>query len=175
MEMQIHIPSCDQYAIALSAWQHRACAICSLWMLLKWHDNNLEITPEELLRKGLAESAYIEGTGWKHSGIVSLAHTFGLELEFAKKFFTTPEDKKIGLGLIDNSLRSGKPVLISIYSHLTPTRGGHMPVIVGYTEVDETIDTYIIQDPDGTFRGHTYELGRDELLANWRGGLIWVK
>lgn len=175
MEMRIDIPVCDQYAITLSVWQHRACAICSLWMLLKWNDKTLYITPEELLEKGLAENAYIEGIGWKHDSIVTLAHAFGLELEYAKKFFTTSEDKKVGLDLIDNSLRSGKPVLISIYSHLTPTRGGHMPILIGYTETDGTISNYRIQDPDGTFRGHTYELSKDELLTNWRGGLIWMK
>ena len=101
--------------------------------------------------------------------IVELAKDFGLELQYAKKFFYTPKEKESGLLIINRNLENDQPVLVSIHG----TQNSHMFVVHGLKESDGEIIGYYIQDPDGRVNGHNYFLTKQEFLSSWRGGLIY--
>lgn len=169
-EIKIKLPVCDQFdQMHDKEWAHRICAICSLWMLLKLHDPKFGISVMDLVKRGLAKDGYLENVGWKHLVIIELANDFGLELQYAKKFFYTPEEKESGLLTINRNLENGQPVLVSV-RHL---KDSHMLVVHGFKESGGEVIGYYIQDPDGRFRGHNYFLTKSEFLSGWRGGLIY--
>ena len=173
-EILIDLPVCNQRELS-PEWASRACAICSLWMLLKWHKPELGISPAELLSEGLAINGYLENIGWKHGAIVELAEKHGLALDYAKKFFYSVEEKETGLKFIAEKLESGQPVIASIFHELNHAKGGHMVVLNGIKMFSGAIIGFDIQDPDPHWRGYNYFLTRQEFLDGWRGGVIWPK
>ena len=142
-------------------------------MLLKYHDSKFNTSATELLREALAEDSYLENIGWRHWGIVKVAEEHGLKLKYAEKFFYTPEEKEVGAGIINANLENSRPVIVSVFHHLNPAKGGHMVVVHGLQEFNGAIIGYYIQDPDASFRGHNYFLTKEEFFAGWRGGLIY--
>lgn len=149
------------------------CAICSLWMLIKHHNPDFSLSPLELRDKLIAQNGYLENIGFKHQAIAEMGQAYGLPLTFAKKFFYTPEEKEAGMKIINANLKNDHPVIVSMFSHFTPARGGHLLVIHGLQEFNDVIIGYYIQSSDATFRGHNYFVTREEFLSNWRGGLIY--
>src|SRR3990167_499030 len=116
-EVKIKLPICNQHdAEHNPQWSHRICAICSLWMLLKLHNPKFNVSVMDLVKRGFAKDGYLENIGWKHAVIVELAKDFGLELQYANKFFYTPKEKESGLLIINRNLENGQPVLVSIFS-----------------------------------------------------------
>ena len=169
-EIKIKLPLCDQYDPEHdSQWAHRMCAVCSLWMLLKLHNPDLNVSVMDLVTRGLAKDGYIEKIGWKHAVIVELAKDFGLQLQYAKKFFYSPEEKESGLLIINLNLENGQPVLVSVFS----PNGSHVLVVCGFKDSDDNVAGYYIQDPNGRVHGHNYFLTKQEFLSSWRGGLIY--
>lgn len=175
-DFKIDIPICNQYDDSHNKeWAHRMCAICSLWMLLKEHNSNFNLTSPDLVKEGVALNGYMENVGWKHTAIVQLGKNYGLELQYAQKFFYTPEEKLKGLKIIQKELKKSRPLIVSMFYHLNPAKGGHMVVVHGIQEFNKNVIGLYIQDPDSSFKGHNYFLLRDEFLAGWRGGMIWQK
>lgn len=169
-EIKIKLPLCNQHdAEHDSEWTHRMCAVCSLWMLLKLHNPELDVSVMDLVKKGLAKDGYLENIGWKHLAIVELAKDFGLELQYAKKFFYTLEEKEFGLLIINRNLENGQPVMVSIHH----PKDSHMLVVHGLKESEDKVVGYYIQDPDGRVHSHNYFLSKQEFLSSWRGGLIY--
>lgn len=169
-EILIKLPICNQHDAENDLqWSHRICAICSLWMLLKLHDSDFNVSVMDLVKTGLAKDGYIEKVGWKHAAIVDLARDFGLELQYAKKFFYTPEEKEAGLLIINCNIENGQPVLVSVHG----SQNSHMLIVHGFKKSEDKIIGYCIQDPDGRVHGHNYFLTKKEFLSNWRGGLIY--
>ena len=169
-ELKIKLPTCNQYDAEHDLeWSHRICAICSLWILLKHHNSKFNLSVMDLVKKGLGKNGYIENIGWKHETIVELAKDFGLDIQYVKKFFYTPEEKESGLLIINHNLENGQPVLVSVHR----SQGSHMLVVHGFKESDGEVVGYYIQDPDGRVNGHNYFLTKQEFLSSWRGGLIY--
>lgn len=174
-DIKIELPVCNQYDQTHDpAWAHRICAICSLWMLLKLKNPEFKVPVMDLVHEALAQDGYLENVGWKHGAIVALGKKHGLPLQYVRKFFYGPEEKEIGLSIIDKNLENKQPVIISVFSHFTPARGAHMVVVHGFQRFIGSTVGYYIQDPDATFRGHNYFVTREELIANWRGGMIYM-
>lgn len=167
-EILIDVPVCNQRNLP-PEWSWRGCAICSLWMLLKHHDSKLKISVMDLVGQGIAKDGYLEPVGWKHSAIVELAKDFGLELQYAKEFFHTPEEKESGLLIINRNLENGQPVMASVFRG----QDSHIFVIHGFKESSSQLIGYYIQDPDGREYGHNYFITKEEFLNSWRGGLIY--
>jgi hypothetical protein len=173
-EIFIELPICNQREMDLE-WAPRACAICSLWMILKGHDPQFALSPEQLLQEGIAAGGYIQNVGWSHRAITELAGRHGLNMEYAQKFFYTSDEKEAGMDFIAERLGVGMPVIASIFHELNPAKGGHMVVVRGIKKFGGAIIGFDIQDPDPTWRGPRYFLNREEFVSGWRGGLIWPK
>jgi hypothetical protein len=173
-DIKIDVPVCDQYDKAHEeSWAYRMCAPCALWMLLKHHDKHFVLTPTHVCKELIAAGGYLENVGFKHAAIAELGQKYGLPLTYAKKFFYNLEEKEVGMKIINDCLKHRRPVIVTMFSHLTPGRGGHMVVVHGFQEFNGKTIGYYLQSSDATFRGHQYFLTLDEFLPNWRGGLIW--
>lgn len=175
-ELKIELPTCDQYDKANeSSWAHRMCAPCSLWMLLKHKYPDFSLSPAELRDELLTNNGYLENIGFKHGAIAELGIKYGLSLVYAKRFFYTLEEKESGMMIINDNLRNGNLVIVSMFSHFMPARGGHMVVVHGLQAFNRKTIGYYIQSSDSSFRGHNYFVTKEEFVANWRGGLIFIK
>ena len=175
-ELKIELPICDQYdKVHDESWAYRMCAPCSLWMLLKHKYPDFKLSPSKLRDELLAQDGYMQNIGFKHSAIAELGTKYGLHLDFAKKFFYTSEEKESGMLIINDNLRKGNPVIVSMFSHFLPARGGHMVVVHGLQVFKRQVIGYYIQSSDASFRGHNYFVTKEEFMKNWRGGLIFAK
>ena len=173
-DIKIEVPICNQHdKTHEESWAYRMCAPCSLWMLLKHHNPDFSLSPLELRDELISKNGYLENIGFKHQALAEMGKEYGLPLTFAKKFFYTPEEKEVGMKIINANLKAGHPVIVSVFYQLNPAKGGHMVVIQGVQEFSGQTIGYYVQDPDSSFRGHNYFLTREEFLAGWRGGLIY--
>jgi hypothetical protein len=164
-DIKIEAPLCNQYDKAHDeSWAYRMCAPCSLWMLLKHHDSGFALSPLDLRDKLMARDGYLENIGFKHQAIADMAREYGLPLTYAKRFFYTPEEKEIGMAIIDKNLEAGQPIMVSMFSHFNPARGGHMLVIHGLQKFNGVTIGYYIQSSDASFRGHNYFVTKEEFV-----------
>lgn len=172
----IKIPVVDQLKdTSDDYWKDKTCGICSLKMLLSFCDiKNKDIFVMDLVGQGLELNAYLEGVGWKHSGLVEIARRYGVNMDFQKIFPKTSDERKKVLNLIDSNLNNGKPVIVSVFWGFNPENGGHLVVVNGFKKKGRKIAGYNIQDPDHRFRGNTYFISREEFISGWRGGVIWL-
>ncbi len=173
-DIKIDLPVCNQFDQAHDTeWAGKICAICSLWMLLKRHNPDFQVSVMDLMRQVKEAGGYLENIGWKHASLVEAAGKYGLHLHFARQFFYSPEQKEEGAKIIAKNIRNHYPVIASVFLHMNPAKGGHMVVIHGMQEFNGQTIGYYIQDPDSRFRGHNYFLTKEEFFAGWRGGLIY--
>lgn len=130
----------------------------------------------ELIDRALSAGSYDERVGWRHQVLVDVAQSYGIGMEYLKKFKKTPDEKEEGLNFINDQIVKGQPVIVSLYYKLDPTNGGHMVVVQGLKQdILGPVEGYFIQDPDDTFMGSNYYLDRETFLAAWRGGMLWLK
>lgn len=154
-------------------WAYRTCAICSLKMVLSWHNEKYQKIPiTKLVNQGLKLDGYIEGVGWRHQTVVDLARLYGLNLK--RKFCKTKISKLRGLGIINKKIEKGLPVMLSIFYKLNKNNGGHIVVVNGIKKSSCRVIGYHIQDPDHRFRGNNYYITKSQLIDNWRGGVIYI-
>ena len=125
---------------------------------------------KQLIDEGVEMGGYAPEYGWKHRAIIKLADKYGVKMAFQEKFFYTPEDKEKGMVIIDDNIKRGVPVMVSIFKELNPENGGHIVLINGFND-----EGYYIQDPDHRFRGNNYFLTQEEFKKAWRGGLLWFE
>lgn len=174
----IKIPLVNQHADTGHVyWAPRTCALCSLKMIMTIQNPELaDISVMELIDKALSSGPYDERVGWRHQVLVDVARLYGVQIDYLRLFKKTKEEKEDGLEFISQKLEEGNPVIVSLYYKLDPANGGHMVVVQGIKrEILGKVKGLFIQDPDGSFQGHNYFLPREVFLANWRGGMLWLK
>lgn len=168
-----------------SKWAKKTCGICSLKMILDfYYDRSKNTTLEKklksisvsnLIEKGLKRHGYLTGVGWKHKALVELASEYDVKVNFQKIFPKTHKEKTKKLKFIDRNIKDNKPVIVSIFYRFDYNNGGHLVVINGIRFSSKGTAGYYIQDPDPSFRGSNYFVSKKELLAGWRGGVIWLE
>lgn len=77
------VPFYSQFRDIHSAeWQKLGCGIASLAMVIDFYKpGGASPSPDILLKQGIAAGAYVNGAGWSHQGLISLARRYGLEGE----------------------------------------------------------------------------------------------
>lgn len=157
-------------------WKDQSCGICSLQMLISFKQPKIaDIPVMELLERCLVLSGYVKDVGWKHVSLVELAKEYDVSAEYQKLFYGRDKTKEEGLKFINKKIKSGQPIMASIYYGFNPAKGGHLVIVNGYRREGKNIIGYHIQDPYPGKRGNNYFVSRDEFLAGWRGGLIWLE
>lgn len=157
-------------------WSSRSCGICVLKMLAVFKRPELKNVPVmTLLNHALERNGYIENVGWRHQVLVDVAALYSVPLDFQKDFFNTPEKKKIGVKIVNEKLRSGTPVAVSVLKEFSIKDSAHLVVIKGFAKLGPFVRGYKIVDSYPGKRGNRYTISKKEFLAGWRGGMIWLK
>ncbi len=170
-----NIPVVDQLEASDKFWKFRACGVAVIKMLLVSQNKDLNrLSLDELIKEGLECGAYVENVGWRHQGLVCLAEKHGVFLTFQKEFFKTVKDKTKGLKIINDELRSERPVAVSVHLGFNGQKDSHLLLAVGMNLKNSSATGYYIQDPYKGIRGHKYFVTKKEFLDGWRGGMIWV-
>jgi len=159
-----------------AGWSRRSCGICVLKMLIVFRRPELKDIPiMTLINQALEKGGYIENVGWKHQVLVDLAAQYGVPMDFQKEFFNTPEKKKVGIKVVNEKIRSGLPVAVSVLREFKMPDSAHLVVVEGLVKLGPFIRGYKIADPYPGKRGNRYTVSKKEFLAGWRGGMIWIK
>src|SRR5207245_2816137 len=105
-------------------WKKKACAICSMKMMLGFNNKKIsEIDVDQLIKEAYELGGYLENIGWKHKTIVELAKKYGFKLNFIKIFPQTIKDKSKWLKKLENGIMKGRPAMVSIYYKLSKKNG----------------------------------------------------
>jgi len=178
--MQLSVPFYSQYRdVTDPAWQPRACGGVCLKMALDFLAPSFNTTIPtilELIEEATTHKAYSTGSGWVHRGMVFLAHNHGIPA-YPEEFRSMEGSHArtlvhYGYQKIVETVRSGKPVIVSIEKGFVDGGSFHQVLIVGEKDNGETL---IYHDPEakdnsGAFR----EIEREKFCSHWRHFAIFV-
>lgn len=150
-------------------WRNRSCTVASLTMILDYFGKTFKV--QEVIEQGLLlKNAYIEGIGWDHRAMVSLAHNNGVQA-YNQEFKTLSGDEvsiydnefiDFGIKKIEENINKNLPVMTSIFKDFDKNNGPHTIVIVGFDD-----DNFIYHDPKFE-NGAFMSVSRDVFIQNWR-------
>jgi len=160
------VPFYSQFKdISAPEWQKIGCGIASLAMLIEFNKPGSVSSVNALLKEGIAAGAYLEGAGWKHSGLISLANKYGLE---AASYELSRLDKDAAFAKFEEFLKEG-PVMASIHYKFDPKSTiPHLVVITGING-----DTVYYNDPAGKSAGEKISL--QDFMKAWKKRFIIVR
>lgn len=177
-------------------WQGRACGVTCLAMVLAYYEK--EKRPlKALINLGEELKAYNDKYDWYDSGLCSIANRLGytafrrrwalskIDEEFFKKEGRTANDNeaynsqavKEGLYSLENSLRLGVPVIVSVSKNFDEYNKGHFVVLTGYEKDGEKLAGFYYNDPNSRDKKLKDEYAHLQLfLDHWkRRGVFIVK
>lgn len=156
-------------------WNKYSCGVCVIKMLMVFKKPELQsISIKTLIDQALERDGYIDKVGWKHQILVDVAALYGVPMNFQKEFFNTPEKKKEGIKIINNKIKSGLPIAVSVLNGFNIPGSAHLVVIEGLVKLGPFVRGYRVVDPYPGKRGNRYAVSKKEFLAGWRGGMIWL-
>jgi len=145
-------------------WQKLGCGIASLAMLIEFYQPG-SVSVDILLDEGIAAGAFINGAGWSHRGLASLAGQYGLKgtnYDFAKS------DMDTAFTQLEKYLKDG-PVIASVHYKLEPTNPiPHLVVVNGISG-----NTVYYNDPAAESGGKRISV--ENFLKAWKKRFIAVR
>lgn len=91
-------------------WQKLGCGIADLAMLIELYKPGV-VSVDALLQEGIDSGAFINGAGWSHAGLVTLAGKYGLT---GQTYDFSGLDKNAAFTELAKILQEG-PVIVSVY------------------------------------------------------------
>lgn len=177
-------------------WQGRACGATCLAMILAYYEK--ERRPlKALIDLGEEIKAYNSDYNWYDSGLCSMANQLGYtafrrrwalssidEKFFEKEGRTTSDNEaynsqalREGLYSLENSLRLGVPVIVSVSKNFDEYNKGHFVVLTGYEKDGEKLAGFYYNDPNSRDKKLKDEYAHLQLfLDHWkRRGVFVIK
>jgi len=177
-------------------WQGKACGVTCLAMVLAYYEG--EPRPlKALIELGTELKAYTSKYDWYDSGLCSIANNLGYsafrrrwalskidEDFFVKEGRTIADNEaynaqavKEGLYSIENSLRLGVPVIVSVNKSFDEHNHGHLIVLTGYEKDGEKLAGFYYNDPNSRDKKLKDEYAHLQLfLEHWkRRGVFIIK
>lgn len=164
----MRIPRYSQFLdVRAPEWRSRACGIVATKMLIDalTPARGKKIATDALIARGIAKGAYINGIGWSHKGLASLARSCGFFSKNHDWFSLSPADALKKLESI------GTPLLASVHKFFNPKNGGHIIVV---TKIQGNTVFYL--EPASRTRNtiaRTTSLAR--FLKGWKRRVITIK
>ena len=158
------VPFYSQFKdIDSASWQKVSCGIASLAMVIDFYKPEATI-PNTLLKQGIAAGAYDTNAGWKHSGLVALAKTYGLN---GTSYDLTSSDSKSAFTTLKSYLKKG-PVIVSVHYKFDPSSTiPHMVVIEG-------ISNDILYYNDPASKAGQQQISVEKFLPAWKQEFIVI-
>ncbi len=158
------VPFYSQFKdIDSASWQKVSCGVTSLAMVIDFY-KPATATPNALLKQGLAAGAYDTSAGWKHSGLVALAKTYGLD---GQSYDLAGTDQKSAFATLKSYLKKG-PVIVSVHYKFDPKSTiPHMVVIEG-------MSNGLLYYNDPASKAGQQQISVEKFLAGWKQQFIVV-
>lgn len=116
--------------ISQADWKKVGCGIASLAMLISFYEDE-PVSVDGLLKKGISDHAYLDSSGWIHSGLINLSHEYGLDgVSRSVANLKMPE----AFSELEKELETG-PVMASVHYTFEPTNPiPHLVVVNGVAD-----------------------------------------
>lgn len=187
--MKLNIPYHSQFdEITMLEWKERGCAPTCLKMCMDFYaeKNKLQIPSiDNLIKEGEVIGAYVEKPGWRHDGLIRLAHNYGvpayseefrsMQVNVNSKTFSESMFQRnlidIGVQRIREAIDREVPVIVSV----SKPNSSHQIVVIGYEDNLGSTTGFYINDPDNrnSERRGTF-MPLNEFLNVWRKFAIFV-
>lgn len=180
---------CSQYRdIEDEYWKSKACTLCCLWMALKSLKKDFNLSPDDLLKKGLYINAFVDPGFWRHDRITVLAHNYGCPA-YAEEFKSIPfgEETKYAENILDygvekifNFLKNKEGMtIVSVPKDFIYFDKPHSVLFHSVKEVEENgeIKKYFIYNDsakENEKEGENLEVSLEEFKNKWRRLAIFI-
>ena len=161
--MQLAVPYYSQFLDVVNPfWMVRACGATSLKMVMEYQGKEV---PDiiALCEEAKDRGGYDMTNGWMHDYLVLKAKDFGLIAYRLEGLSDMIE--------IEDSLKEGNPVIVSVEKRILEQTKFHMIVVVGYEDGE-----IMYHEPESTDRERgSYRTCDEETFMNyWRGKAIFI-
>lgn len=130
------VPFYSQFAdISDPSWRKVGCGIAATAMLIDFYTND-SISVDALLKRGIAENAYLSDAGWTHQGLINLAANHGLTGQTVGLSHLNMTD---AFATLETAVAEG-PVMVSVHYNFEPTNP--IPHLVVVTDVVDNLVHY---------------------------------
>ncbi len=182
--MKLNIPFISQSDVSIpNEWKDKSCAIACLKMCLDFYKKEIP-SLSDLIKEGEITGGYISGIGWKHEGLVRIAHNYGVpaypqefrsvKVNLSDKSFSSSEFEndlvKIGLQRIKDSINNNVPVIVAFLPGFGSVANYHDLVVIGFEEENG----FIVHDPSDSDPKEAVFVPEDVFLKFWRKFAIFV-
>lgn len=176
---------CSQYRdIEDKIWKDRACSLCALWMALKSLKSDFNLSPNELLKKGLYINAFVDPGYWRHDRLTVLSHNYGLP-SYAEEFKSAPFGKETkyaeeilnhGINKIFNFLKNGEGmIIVSVPKDFIHFDKPHS--ILLHSIKEENNEKYLIYNDsakENKEEGKNLKVSLQDFAKSWRRLAIFI-
>lgn len=159
------IPFFSQIAdIRSTEWKKLACGVTSVAMIVDFYHPNT-VSPEQILKEGLASGAYVKSAGWSHQGLASLARRHGLT---GTTYDLSKESMPVAFAQFSKLLEDG-PIIASVYYTFDPK--SPIPHLVVINDIQG--DTLYYNDPAAKSGGK--EISAAKFMKGWKKRFIVIR
>jgi len=191
MRIKLDVPHYSQQEdVVDESWKSRSCGIVSLAMAMKYFGVDFQDI-DSLIQEGLIIGAYEDGVGWKHDGLISLAHNHGLfgyreefrsiVVDIVNKLFSPNhfEEKlfEYGVAKISHNIERNMPVIVSLDKNMFGSNDSHLVPITGTEKDGGVISGFYYHEPnpkDNNEPSHRF-IDIDTFKKHWRKMAIFVQ
>ena len=159
------VPFYSQFSdISDPEWKKLGCGIADLAMLINFYKPGT-VSVNELLQEGIAAGAFINGAGWSHQGLVSLARVYGFQ---GSTHDLSDLDMDAAFAEFEKFIKNG-PVIASVYYKFDPNSPiPHLAVING---IKEGVVYY--NDPAGQSANEKISIA--DFMRGWKKRFIVIR
>jgi len=145
-------------------YKNKGCGIACLGMFI-----GSGIDLDGLFEKGVESGAYTPGIGWRHRGLVELAHSLGFSHSQNHDLASLSVEE--ALETLEAALAEG-PVIASVYTQYDPSQTeGHLVVLWSLT--DEAAE---VMDPAATHHESVRQrIPKGQFLGGWKKRFIAIR
>ena len=151
-------------------WEKKGCGIACVGMVL--NRAGIEFVMDDLVEEVLNLNGYLEGVGWRH-GALARSITNRTIPAYAQEFTSLTTNTALltfGIEKIKRELRTGNPVIVSVFRGFTPeATSTHLVLLVAVTQ-----DGFVVNDPDYDMGGEHVRVAFDVFAGAWRGYAIFT-
>jgi len=160
-----NVPFYSQFSdISAPEWRKLSCGIADLAMIINFYQPGA-VSADTLLEEGIAAGAFIDGAGWSHQGLVSLARAYGLQ---GSTHDLSNLDMDAAFAEFEKFIKNG-PVIASVYYKFDPNSPiPHLAVING---IKEGVVYY--NDPAGQSANEKISIA--DFMRGWKKRFIVIR
>ncbi|QQG43254.1 MAG: C39 family peptidase [Candidatus Daviesbacteria bacterium] len=170
-------------------WQDKACGIVALKMVMDFYQP-INLSIDDLYKKGLKINGYLEGVGWYHHSLALLAKNLGFkaitrswnvnqeaqeklqERGFDQADLEIMQQEQLAESLFTLKVELDKnhPIIISVPRRLKQGGSGHLVVLIGYDN-----QGFYVNDPDDKERlGQKIKINYSDFEKIWTCRAVFI-